>query len=345
MNIAIASIVTPEFLGHALAAWRRADFSGGAFKVVVFGVGFGAEPDLAPESVGSIQFEFRHVEQRLTSQELQLLVQRYTPAEVCFALKPIVMQWLLDETFDYVHYLDADIHFYAPVRLLQDAVEQPGDIFLSPHCLFSLPLDDRRPTALTLLRSGSFNGGYVVVKRTGEGVRFLRWWRELVMVHGQNDPRNGTCGDQRWLDWAPAMFPTLKVLRHPGINVGYWNLHEREITRCKGQYFANGERLIFFHASGFTPERATAVSCYQDRIAPPLDSPLSDLLHDLAQLFHSAEDDHVNSGRYAYRRWWHGSSKVVRAYRRHLCSSLLDHARRVAAGSSPPPEIGTSHAN
>jgi hypothetical protein len=51
-------------------------------------------------------------------------------------------------------------------------------------------------------------------------------------------------------------------MRHPGYNVAYWNLHEREITRVDNRYLINGQPAIFFHLSGFRAEDPNTFSRY-----------------------------------------------------------------------------------
>src|SRR5690606_24035113 len=53
----------------------------------------------------------------------------------------------------------------------------------------------------------------------------------------------------------PALFEHT-VLRDPGFNVAYWNLHERPLTKtADGTVTAGGSPLRFFHFSGYRPER------------------------------------------------------------------------------------------
>ncbi|KVC11749.1 hypothetical protein [Burkholderia diffusa] len=247
------------------------------------------------------------------------LVSRYTPSEVCFALKPYVLAAMLGEVgIRSAHYVDADIRFYAPVDAL-DAAFAGGDVLLTPHYLWPFPDDGRRPHVLTLLRGGVFNAGYVGVRNTCIGHEFLQWWGASVLNYGKNEPRNGTSGDQRWLDLAPALFPTCTVWRHPGANVGYWNLHERDLTESPdGTWLVNGERLMFFHFSGFDADVPTELSKYQNRIDTAARPPLARLLGDYAAEVNRARTGATDSGRYAYRKWWHGESWLVRRARFYL---------------------------
>jgi hypothetical protein len=48
--------------------------------------------------------------------------------------------------------------------------------------------------------------------------------------------------------------------------MAYWNLHERTITNDNEPYEINGQTpLIFFHFSGYAPEKPSEISKYQNR--------------------------------------------------------------------------------
>jgi hypothetical protein len=70
--------------------------------------------------------------------------------------------------------------------------------------------------------------------------------------------------DQRWLDLLAASSADVKVLRDPGLNVAYWNLHERKLgLDARGQWTANDQPLKFFHFSGFDRHKlSTKAECH-----------------------------------------------------------------------------------
>ncbi len=68
------------------------------------------------------------------------------------------------------------------------------------------------------------------------------------------------------MDLTPGLFEGVRVLRDPGYNVAYWNLHERAIS-LEGGPHVNGLPLHFFHFSGFDPDQPSVLSKYQDRYA------------------------------------------------------------------------------
>jgi hypothetical protein len=259
-----------------------------------------------------------NVEDVLPDDVLHRLVSRYTPSEVCFALKPYILAAALSGgEISSAHYIDADLRFFEPVDMLELAFGD-GDILLTPHYLSPFPDDGRKPHVLTLLRGGVFNAGYVGVKRSTLTDQFLEWWGNSVLAYGKNEPRNGTSGDQRWLDLVPALFPGCTIWRNPGANVGYWNLHERDLRLgTNGQLEVDGYPLIFFHFSGFDIKFPEKLSKYQDRVDVSHRPVIAKMLAEYAAELRAVEDefDGFARERYAYRKWWHGESKFVRSVR------------------------------
>jgi hypothetical protein len=73
-------------------------------------------------------------------------------------------------------------------------------------------------------------------------------------------------------------------VRSLGANVGYWNLPARPLTLVDGEWRAGGERLLFFHFSGFDPRRPHELSRHQDRIDAASQPLLALLLRTYADL-------------------------------------------------------------
>jgi hypothetical protein len=233
--------------------------------------------------------------------ERETLFLRYGVFEGCVAHKPYMALRLLDQGYDRVVYLDSDIEVYAPLSQIAEVLDRhPG--LLSPHCLG--PSGERRRERM-LERSGAFNGGFFAVADAPVGRAFLDWWCQRLAYDCR--PRRVGSADQCWLNLAAVDFPDLHVLRHPGYNVGHWNLFERSL-----------EGLVFFHFSGFEP--GTGILSYYgppQRLEPG--SPLAALAEGYAARLREAGEQEVGRwdfrlgpsvrqrAAYALRKWFKGS--------------------------------------
>lgn len=314
---AFAAIATPSHLASARVALDSLRPHAGTMARFLFTVGQGADDVVPLEGVTRVA-----VEDVIDVPVLGALVARYTAAEFSCALKPLVLRWLAGRGFAHLHYVDADVKFYADLAPVRLQLEQ-ADIVLTPHCLQPFPQDANRPRELTLLRGGAFNAGYVGVSATPQGLHFLDWWAQRVTRHGFQDPARGMSADQRWLDLVPALFPGLAILRHPGVNVGYWNLQEREVNDGEAGPRCGREPLLFFHFSGFDPREPGALSVYQDRFDTAEMPVVARLLRDYANDLAAQERLLPAPSRYRHWRWWHGTGWLPGRYRRHRIARLL----------------------
>lgn len=176
---------------------------------------------------------------------------KYDILELNTNVKPTFMKYLV-QTFDLKNlvYLDPDIFVYSPLTPVFEALDGGASAILTPH--LTTPIDDGKlPGEQDMLYNGSYNLGFIAVKRCEESWRLLSWWERRCLDLGFSEGRTGLFVDQKWMNLAPGMFEQVKILRHPGCNMAYWNLHERRLTGCAENYFVNGwAQLCFFHFSG-----------------------------------------------------------------------------------------------
>ncbi|GGP37849.1 FkbM family methyltransferase [Saccharothrix coeruleofusca] len=180
----------------------------------------------------------------------------YNVTELATAVKPYLLRQLREHS-DVVMYLDPDIQVFAPMPELP-ALARAHGVVLTPHFLNPLPRDGKDPSEAAIMGSGIFNLGFVA---TGPGSGpFLDFWAERLRHDAIVAPERQLFTDQRWVDQVPALFGN-HVLRDPGFNVAYWNVHERPVERdADGVLTAGGHRLRFFHYSGYRPERPWLLS-------------------------------------------------------------------------------------
>jgi hypothetical protein len=116
-----------------------------------------------------------------------------------------------------------------------------ANLVMTPHILHPAPDQESEED---LLRSGSFNGGFLGVAPSLEGRAFIAWWGGRLQTGCTID---FTCGDQRWLDLVPSIWDGVAILRHPGYNFACWNAHQRPLSRLDGAWTAAGQPLRFVH--------------------------------------------------------------------------------------------------
>ena len=172
---------------------------------------------------------------------------RYSTAELCFALKPWVIRHLLEKLPDEpIYYFDSDIELFTPLSEVEAALAHGANLVLTPHILQPGPDQDRERA---LLRSGSFNAGFLAVAPSAPARAFVAWWCDRVRTGCVNDHPEGPYGDQKWLELAPSICDGVVVLRHPGYNFAYWNAYERTLSCLGGAWTAAGWPLRFVHYS------------------------------------------------------------------------------------------------
>ncbi len=260
-DTAVCTIVSRNYLSLARACCRsflRHHPGARAFVLIadtLDGVDPAAEPFecLAADAVGVPNFED--------------FAFRYNILELNTAVKPFVLERLFErEGVERLFYLDPDIFVFGPLLEARAALDA-GQIALTPHILSPIPTDGRRPQERELLQSGTYNLGFLALRRTEETRTLLHWWQQRLYEGAYSDPARGMFTDQKWMDLVPGLHRGVAVLRHPGYNVAYWNLHERGDLEAAGPgtWSVRGAPLRFFHFSGFDKRHVERVSKHQDR--------------------------------------------------------------------------------
>jgi glycosyltransferase involved in cell wall biosynthesis/GT2 family glycosyltransferase len=196
--------------------------------------------------------------------DLYTMAAIYDVTELSTAVKPWVFAHLFDRGARVAIYLDPDIEVFDSLGPLEPLTREHG-MLLTPHVTEPLPQDGKRPDERDLLLAGIYNLGFLTLSADA-AKRFLPWWRERLRRDCLNDPTRGLFVDQRWIDFAPALFEP-RILRDPGYNVAYWNLPHRVLTRdgerILNRILVNGRPLRFFHYSGFSPRAPHLLSKHQ----------------------------------------------------------------------------------
>ena len=187
---------------------------------------------------------------------LKDLMAKYDPAEVCFSLKPVAFRYFFGKFSQspFVVYFDSDVMIYHPIHRIE-ALLSNRDVVLTPHLLRPYASDGKMPDEFGTLRTGYFNMGFAAMANRPSAFLLLDWWWDRMIRHGHANRAIGLSADQFWMAFAPHYFDGVYIDRHPGMNVAYWNLHERNLSDVNDRILVNGQYpLIFIHFSGFDPQ-------------------------------------------------------------------------------------------
>jgi len=226
---------------------------------------------------------------------LDRMVVQYTILELNTAIKPFVFTHLFERAeADCVIYFDPDIQLYGSGQALLQRLES-AEVVLTPHLTAPLA-DDRHPSDLAILQSGTYNLGFLALRRSEQTRALARWWSAKLARDCVVDIPRGLFTDQKWMDLVPGFCSGVHVERDAGWNVAYWNLAHREVAgSAAGAYTVNGRPLFFFHFSGYAPG-SRLISKHQDRFA------LEDCTPAVRRLFADYERDVAACGRETYAR-------------------------------------------
>lgn len=181
--------------------------------------------------------------------------------ELATAVKPFALKNLLARAdCEAAIYLDPDIALFAPMTEVTAALAH-SDIVLTPH--MTTPESTAAgivANEISTMQHGIYNLGFIGVAARDEGRRFAQWWAARTYRYCREDIPDGIYTDQRWVDFAPAFFDGVKVLRSPALNAAPWNLPTRVLAGDPSQGFTvDGKPLCFFHFSqlGVMPDART----------------------------------------------------------------------------------------
>jgi hypothetical protein len=146
---------------------------------------------------------------------------------------------------DYFFYIDAKMKIMSPCSELLNMFDHHSILFTPVQLYPSCDIDHEHE----LLNEGTFDNGFIGLKRSENTTKFFEWFSERL-TRFYEDPYKGQEIDKKFLNLAMAGFDVY-IIRHPGYNVGVWNLHERKMTTdANGKIFVLGNPLRIFNYKG-----------------------------------------------------------------------------------------------
>lgn len=255
---------------------------------------------------------------------------RYSLLELNTAVKPWMFEHLFARGYDRVVYFDPDIVVYSPLAELSEEAM----LTLTPHLTGSIAAstsDEDHPSERTILQAGTYNLGFLAATRRPALEAFLRWWQQKLEFHCVVEPERGIFVDQKWMDLTPGLFPDVRILRHDGYNVAYWNLRQRTVRGDATSATVNGEPLRFFHFSGFDPAAPDMVSRHDPRLGASDIGDAAKLLADYAAALRAAGHATFRNAPYAFATFRDGTPLPLSARIAYRNSPAL----QAAAGDDP----------
>jgi glycosyltransferase involved in cell wall biosynthesis len=181
--------------------------------------------------------------------DVENCVNQYDLLEFATSVKPTIMKNYISMGYTRVTYLDPDIQVFDDFT---DSLSPDKSISVTPHILGDFPEDSKLPDQQSILYAGVYNLGFISV--LAESMIFLEWWEKKLNKYCTMAVKDGYHVDQKWVDWA-INFVDIDTVRDPGLNVAYWNLHERKIIDGGVKQLIDKSDEIFplrfFHFSGF----------------------------------------------------------------------------------------------
>jgi hypothetical protein len=164
--------------------------------------------------------------------------------EFRWAMKPVLISYLLEKGFDKVLYLDCDMFFVNDYTFLYLELNDAG-VLLTPNWNNMDPLIDKGGF-LSSFTGGIFSAGFIGANK--EGLPALLWWANACHFMMGAFINIGIGNDQRYLDVLPVYFEQTKIIRHRGCNIGSWNVRENKRVSLNGETLILGKYpVIFIH--------------------------------------------------------------------------------------------------
>lgn len=241
-NRAIVAIVTNDYFYQAMVLWCSVKRFENKSDFIVFVIGYDEnDPDYQEAGFTVLDAKLLH------PTNWEHFVFQYHPLEVCCALKPQALLYLLAH-YPKVIYLDTDMKLFGKMERGWEVLEE-ADLSLTPHGYTPIPPWGLQPSRFLLKMLGIFNAGYVGASRGA--IPFLQWWWQQTEYNCVTLIHMGVFLDQFYLNYAVTLVQRLHVMEDPTYNAASWNCHERKLEKIGSRYFVNKKSLTCFHFSGW----------------------------------------------------------------------------------------------
>jgi hypothetical protein len=183
--------------------------------------------------------------------------------ELCNALKPFLVRELFRRGYEQIIYLDSDIFVVGDFAAIWLALKGKS-LIVTPHHLHPPPLSLLHTNEVGVADMGFINGGFMAWSGGVQTDEIVTWMCERYPVYGFCDRRAGMFVDQKLLPLVLQYFPErVEVARDRGLNIGFWNAHERPVQVCDSGYMVDDKCVTFFHLSGYRLSQPDLACSYE----------------------------------------------------------------------------------
>lgn len=262
MDTWICTVVTKSYLPRAPTLAQSVKRYHPEMKILVLLVG----PGEAGYDPGTEPFQAISLEDLPDQPTIWRMAFYYNTLELCCAVRPFLQEYMLNQLkAEQWLFLDPDIYILGSLEPVFTALEKCA-ILLTPHQFTPCPPEQAAIWEIsTMFNAGIFNGGFLGLRDSIPARAFINWHKSrLTWFCFMRPPLQFV--DQKWLDLVPIYFRQVAILRHPGINAAYWNLHGRRLhLRAEGWRVDNAP-LLLLHYSGWDPNIPDVVTKHRPRL-------------------------------------------------------------------------------
>lgn len=166
--------------------------------------------------------------------------------EYYFTLSPCLPLYLIQKyNLPHICSLDADILFLKSPQEIFEFLDE-FSVVITPH-KFSTEIGH-------FAIYGLYNVSFQIFKNDKIGITCLEHWREQCIEWCSDTLEEGgkRYADQKYLDAWPSRYPgKVKELNDNVSGLAPWNLNNYKIEKKGNQFYANKERIIFYHFHHF----------------------------------------------------------------------------------------------
>ena len=264
MTIAYGTILDAKYLAQGLAlydSWRAVVPTG---QFYFFAMDDGASQLLHQLALGNARIIERDA---FSHRDLEAQRGFRSIAELCWASKPLAIQFMLDDmpNADWACYLDGDMALFGdPAAALDRSSDTTFGLF-TPH-RFGPSMEH------WVEKVGFHNAGFAALRHSPETARVLdRWFRDCL-ARPASENRGGETFDQMILDHIVDDEAGVRDLDHPGVNLAPWNADNYTISDLNGGVVVDGRDVILYHFQSLRIHGAGLFTLYNGdwRIPPTL---------------------------------------------------------------------------